>query len=223
MRARQHTIPVLAAGFPARLLLSSYAAVLFSSAGLLFLVQPMVAKMMLPRLGGSPAVWNTSMCFFHVVMLGGYLTSALLVSGFERRVQALIHSAVLLVAAAFLPLDLAKTTPTADTMPGLWLISRLAISVGPPFFALSATAPLLQRWFSRTDHPAAADPYFLYAASNAGSLLALLAYPLLVEPNLPLPVQSRAWALGLALVAGGIGLCWFGYCDRPGLGRKDVV
>jgi hypothetical protein len=221
--ANTKSITLARAAFPARLLLPSYAVTLFLSAGLLFLVQPMVAKMVLPRLGGSPAVWNTSMCFFQAVLLGGYLYAHLLASGFERRVQALIHAAVLLAAAAFLPLDLAKTTPTADTIPVLWLISRLAISVGPPFFALSATAPLLQRWFSRTDHPAAADPYFLYAASNAGSLLALLAYPLLVEPNLPLPVQSRAWALGLALVAGGIGLCWLGYRDRPGPGRKDVV
>jgi hypothetical protein len=221
--ANTKSITLARAAFPARLLLPSYAATLFLSAGLLFLVQPMVAKMVLPRLGGSPAVWNTSMCFFQAVLLGGYLYAHLLVSGFERRVQAVIHAAVLLAAAAFLPLDLAKTTPTADTIPVLWLISRLAISVGPPFFALSATAPLLQRWFSRTDHPAAADPYFLYAASNAGSLLALLAYPLLVEPNLPLPVQSRAWALGLALVAGGIGLCWLGYRDRPGPGRKDAV
>jgi hypothetical protein len=216
MRADTKTIAIASAAFPARLLLPSYAATLFFSAGLLFLVQPIVTKMVLPRLGGSPAVWNTSMCFFQAMLLGGYFYAHLLATRFERRAQALIHGAVLLAAAAFLPLDLTQATPPPDSIPALWLIGRLAISVGPPFFAISATAPLLQRWFSRTDHPAAADPYFLYAASNAGSLIALLSYPLLVEPNLPLPAQSRAWSLGLALVAAGIGVCWLGYRDRPG-------
>jgi hypothetical protein len=211
MRADTKTIPIASAAFPARLLLPSYAATLFFSAGLLFLVQPMVTKMVLPRLGGSPAVWNTSMCFFQAMLLGGYLYAHLLATRFGRRAQALIHAAVLLAAAAFLPLDLTQAPPPAGSIPVLWLIGRLAVSVGPPFFAISATAPLLQRWFSRTDHPAAADPYFLYAASNAGSLIALLSYPLLVEPNLPLPAQSRAWSLGLALVAAGIGICWLGY------------
>jgi SAM-dependent methyltransferase len=214
MRARQHSIAVPAAGFPARLLLPSYAAVLFCSAGLLFLVQPMVAKMVLPRLGGSPAVWNTSMCFFQAVLLAGYLYAHLLATRFDRRAQALIHAAVLLAAAAFLPIDLTQVTPPADGVPVLWLMGRLALGVGVPFFAIAATAPLLQRWFSRTDHPAAADPYFLYAASNAGSLLALLSYPLLVEPNLPLPAQSRGWSIGLVLAAAGIAVCWFGYPDR---------
>ena len=212
MRTQSKSAPAgLALGFPASLLLPSYVATLFFSAGLLFFVQPMVAKMVLPRLGGSPSVWNTSMCFFQAALLCGYLYAHLLATRFERRAQALIHAAVLLAAAAFLPLDLSAATPPADGTPVLWLIGKLAAAVGPPFFALSATAPLLQRWFSRTSHPAAADPYFLYAASNAGSLIALLAYPLLVEPNLPLPVQSRAWAAGLAFVAGGIAVCWFGY------------
>lgn len=215
MRADTKTIALASPAFPARLLLPSYAATLFFSAGLLFLVQPMVTKMVLPRLGGSPAVWNTSMCFFQATLLCGYLYAHLLATRVERRAQALIHGAVLLAAAAFLPLDLTRATPPADGIPVLWLIGHLAITVGPPFFAVSATAPLLQRWFSRTDHPAAADPYFLYAASNAGSLIALLAYPLLVEPNLPLPAQSRAWALGLALVAAGIGVCWYGYRCHP--------
>src|SRR5271154_1076482 len=134
MRTDTKTLPAAQAAFPARLLLPSYAATLFFSAGLLFLVQPMVTKIVLPRLGGSPAVWNTSMCFFQAMLLAGYLYAHLLATKVERRAQALVHSAVLLAAAAFLPLDLTEAPPPADGVPVLWLIGRLAISVGPPFF-----------------------------------------------------------------------------------------
>jgi len=210
--------PYRAKEYAARLLLPSYAATLFVSAGLLFLVQPMVTKMVLPRLGGSPAVWNTCMCFFQAVLLLGYAYAHVLSRRFGSLGQAAIHAAVLALATAFLPLDLTHEAPPAGGMPVWWLIGRLAVTVGPPFFALSATAPLLQRWFSRTDHATAADPYFLYAASNAGSLLALLAYPLLVEPNMPLSAQGSWWSAGLGLVTAGIALCWRGYrsCRAPG-------
>ena len=212
MRAQTRVPPVATViGYPSWLLLPSYAATLFLSAGLLFLVQPMVAKMVLPRLGGSPSVWNTTICFFQGTLLLGYIYAHLLATRLGHLAQAAAHAVVLVACAVFLPLDLTQSTPPADGVPALWLIGRLAITVGPPFFALSAIAPLLQHWFAGSDHPAASDPYFLYAASNAGSLIALLAYPLLVEPNLPLPVQSRAWAIGLALVAAGIGWCWLGY------------
>jgi SAM-dependent methyltransferase len=196
----------------AQALLLTYAATLFLSAWMLFLVQPMVAKMVLPRLGGSPSVWNTAMCFFQAMLLLGYLYAHLL-TRLGRRTQGVIHGLVLLGTACFLPLDLSQATPPPEGIPALWLIGQLAITVGPPFFALSATAPLLQHWFSRTAHRAAADPYFLYAAGNVGSLLALLAYPLLFEPSLPLAAQSRGWAVGLIFVAGGIALCWLGYRD----------
>ncbi|HYM71450.1 MAG TPA: hypothetical protein VET89_00600, partial [Stellaceae bacterium] len=220
MRAQIKSLPAVPAiAYPARLLLPSYAATLFLSAGLLFLVQPMVTKMVLPRLGGAPSVWNTAMCFFQATLLLGYLYAHVLATRFGRGAQAAIHAVVLAAAAAFLPLDLARATPPADGIPVLWLIGKLAVTIGPPFFALSATAPLLQRWFSRTDHPAAADPYFLYAASNAGSLIALLAYPVLVEPNLPLLLQSRAWAAGLVLAVMGLALCWLGYRSRPAVER----
>ena len=126
MRTDTKALPATQAAFPARLLLPSYAATLFFSAGLLFLVQPMVTKMVLPRLGGSPSVWNTSMCFFQATLLCGYLYAHLLATRFERRAQALIHGAVLLAAAAFLPLDLTGATPPADGIPVLWLIGRLA-------------------------------------------------------------------------------------------------
>ena len=171
----------------------------------------MVSKMILPHLGGSPSVWNTCMCFFQAVLLLGYAYAHWLATRFGGLAQAAIHAVVLAVAALFLPFDLTTQVPPADSSPVPWLIARLATTVGPPFFAISATAPLLQRWFSRTDHPAAADPYFLYAASNAGSLLALLAYPFFVEPALPLWQQSRDWSFGLGVLALGIALCWVGY------------
>jgi hypothetical protein len=205
---------VLPAVFPRSLLLPGFAATLFVGACLLFLVQPMVSKMILPRLGGSPSVWNTCMCFFQAMLLLGYAYAHWLASRFGGLAQAAIHAAVLAVAALFLPFDLTTQLPPAEGSPVPWLIARLAITVGPPFFAISATAPLLQRWFSRTDHAAAGDPYFLYAASNAGSLLALLAYPLIVEPALPLWQQSRDWSFGLGLLALGIAFCWVGYRSR---------
>jgi hypothetical protein len=167
--------------------------------------------MVLPQLGGSPSVWNTSICFFQTMLLLGYAYAHVLATRFGERTQAALHGAVLVLAALFLPLDLAALSPPPGRIPVLWLIGSLAMTVGPPFFAISATAPLLQRWFSRTDHPAASDPYFLYAASNAGSLLALLAYPLLVEPNFPLSEQSRCWSVGFGIVAAGITACWLGY------------
>src|SRR5579872_2327210 len=141
MHADTKVIAAPSAAFPARLLLPSYAATLFFGAGLLFLVQPMVTKMVLPRLGGSPSVWNTAMCFFQAVLLLGYLYAHLLTTHFDRRAQGLIHAIVLLAAAAFLPLDLSGATPPAEGIPALWLVGKLALTVGPPFFAVSATAP----------------------------------------------------------------------------------
>jgi hypothetical protein len=199
------------AAFPGALLLPGFAATLFVGACLLFLVQPMVSKMVLPRLGGSPSVWNTCMCFFQAMLLLGYAYAHWLATRFSGLAQAAIHAAVLALAALFLPFDLTTQVPPAEGSPVPWLLTRLAITVGPPFFVISATAPLLQRWFSRTDHPDAGDPYFLYAASNAGSLLGLLAYPLIVEPALLLSQQSRAWSFGLGLLAIGIAFCWAGY------------
>ena len=197
-----------AVAYPPRFLLPSYAATMFLGGGLLFLVQPMVSKMILPHLGGSPSVWNTCMCFFQAVLLLGYAYAHVLATRVGGGAQIAIHGAVLALAAMFLPLDLTRDVPPVDDSPMPWLIGQLAVTVGPPFFAISATAPLLQRWFSRTDHVAANDPYFLYAASNAGSLLALFAYPLIVEPELPLWEQSRGWSFGLGLLAAGIAACW---------------
>ncbi|HEX3538623.1 MAG TPA: fused MFS/spermidine synthase [Stellaceae bacterium] len=206
MQSKTATAPLTAA-YSAQLLLC-FAATMFLGAGLLFVVQPMVSGMVLPALGGSPSVWNTCLCFFQAILLAGYAYAHWLASRFDGRAQAMIHGTVLGVSMLFLPIDLTSRIPPADSTPVWWLLGTLAAAVGPPFFAVSATAPLLQRWFSRTDHPSAADPYFLYSASNAGSLLALLAYPLVLAPLLPLATQSRFWSFGIAALTFGIAGCW---------------
>lgn len=185
--------------------LALYTATIFLSAALLFSVQPMFAKMVLPALGGSPSVWAVSMCFFQAVLLAGYCYAHALNAFVSLRTALLVHAGVMAVAAVALPIALpsaAHEVPTGNTY--LWLIGVLAAGVGLPFFAVSANAPLLQSWFSRTGHPHAADPYFLYGASNIGSLLALLAYPLMIEPGSGLASQAGAWAAGFALLAAGI-------------------
>lgn len=175
-----------------------FAAAIFTSAFLLFWVQPLFSKMILPLLGGAPSVWNTAMMFFQLVLLAGYGYAHLL----TRRVaslrwQILIHSAVVAIGLAFLPFVLGRdVAPPTDRSPVLWLVGLLAISVGWPFFALSASSPLLQAWFARAGHKASSDPYFLYAASNAGSLLALLCFPVLLEPELTLAGQAATWRAG---------------------------
>jgi SAM-dependent methyltransferase len=199
---------------PALILLLSYMATLLLSAALLFLVQPMISKMALPQLGGSPSVWNTCLFFFQAVLLLGYAYSHGLTRWVGRRGQVVIHLALLAIVALFLPLSFGGDAPPIAVPPVLWLLGRLALTVGLPFFAISATAPLLQSWFSRFDHPAARDPYFLYAASNVGSLLALLSYPLLVEPALPLALQSRLWSVGFAALAVAMMLCAIVYLLR---------
>ena len=197
-----------------QVLLPIFSATLFLSAALLFAVQPMLTKMVLPQLGGTPSVWNTCLCFFQATLLLGYLYAHLSATRLEARTQLGLHVLVLAFAVMFLPLDVSAGAPPPNGAPVLWLLFRLATTVGIPFFAITATAPLLQRWFSRTDHETAADPYFLYAASNAGSLLALLCYPLLIEPYLPLSEQSRLWSAGLALLVAAIAFCWLAYRSR---------
>ena len=175
-----------------------FAATVFASAALVFLVQPMVAKLVLPLLGGSPSVWNTSLVFFQACLLAGYGYAHLLQRIDSLRVQAALHGLVLLAAALALPLRVTGLLgePSSDH-PALWLLGVLAVSLGAPFAALSATAPLVQAWHARVV-PAAAgrEPYSLYAASNLGSLLALLAYPVIVEPTQSLNVQTSGWSLG---------------------------
>jgi hypothetical protein len=179
----------------------------FLSASLVFLVEPMVGKLLLPLLGGAPAVWNTSLAFFQVALLAGYAYAHGLQRIASFRIQVLIHGAVLALAALTLPLHISRILGDPDPAhPILWILGTLTLSVGPAFAALSATAPLVQAWFARTSAPdpetgKPPEPYALYAASNLGSLLALIAYPVLVEPLLRLSTQRAGWSIGFAVFA----------------------
>ncbi len=167
----------------------------FSGAALIFFVQPMVAKLVLPLLGGSPAVWNTSMAFFQAALLAGYGYAHLLQKLPSVRTQAMVHVAVLLVAALALPLRVTGLLgDPVPEQPALWLLAVLAVSIGAPFAAVSATAPLVQAWHARVFRGQAGEPYVLYAASNLGSLIALLAYPIVVEPTVSLAGQRYGWS-----------------------------
>jgi SAM-dependent methyltransferase len=185
-----------------------FAVTVFASAALVFLVEPMVAKLVLPRLGGSPSVWNTSLAFFQGALLAGYGYAHALQRLRSLRAQALAHGAALLVAAFALPLRINELVgPPSSNHPTLWLLGVLAVSIGAPFAVLSATAPLAQAWHARMfGEGEGQEPYVLYAASNLGSLLALLAYPLVVEPSLTLHAQRWSWSAGylafIVLIAG---------------------
>jgi hypothetical protein len=188
-------------------ILPLFAGALFTGALLIFWVEPMFTKMVLPLLGGSPSVWNTAVMFFQAVLLAGYSYAHFLAKLPSYRLQAILHLTVLLAAAAFLPVTVAPGwTPPAAGTPVPWLLGLMAYSLGLPFFAIAATAPLLQRWFAASGHPSASDPYFLYGASNLGSMAALLGYPAIIEPHLRLGEQSWAWSGGYALLVILIGL-----------------
>lgn len=178
-----------------------FAATLFVSALLLFAVQPMFTKMVLPRLGGAPAIWSVAMVFFQAALLLGYAYAHWLTKYLAPRHGALVHLGLLGLAALSLPLGIAGGfgTPPSQNIE-IWLLALFAASIGLPFTALAASAPLLQRWFADSGHPRAANPYVLYAASNLGSFAALLSYPVLIEPFLTLREQSAAWAAGFALL-----------------------
>ena len=172
-----------------------FAATILAGSFLLFLVQPMVARMALPRLGGAPNVWNSAMLVYQALLLGGYAYAHAL-SRLPIGRQAAIHLVLLALAGLTLPIALPELAPPAPGREALWVPWLLLLTIGPLFLVLSAQAPLMQRWFGA--HPRAGDPYPLYAASNLGSFAGLLAYPLLAEPLLPLDTQSFAWALGYA-------------------------
>ncbi|MDQ4071329.1 MAG: fused MFS/spermidine synthase [Actinomycetota bacterium] len=168
----------------------------------------MFARFVLPLFGGAPAVWNTSMVFFQTALLAGYLYAHATTRRLGVRRQAALHLGVVLLPLVVLPLAVPDGwAPAEGESPVPLLLGLLLVAVGPPFFVVSTTAPLLQRWLGGTDHPAARDPYFLYRASNIGSVLGLLAYPLAVEPTLRLAEQAVVWAVGYSLLAALVAAC----------------
>jgi hypothetical protein len=200
---------------------------LFLSAALLFLVQPLVARLVLPLLGGTPAVWNTCMVFFQAVLLAGYAYAHAAPRWLGTRRQPLIHLLLLPLPFLLLPYALPANLTPSETVPVFWLLGLLFVVAGLPFFVVATTAPLLQRWFTETGHPSAGDPYFLYAASNLGSILALIAYPAVVEPLLPLAGQGRLWEAGYGVLVVLIACCavalWRSPAARPGGPTEKAV
>ena len=190
-----------------RLVMTVYTSSIFVSALLLFSVQPLFTRMVLPRLGGSPAVWSVAMVFFQSLLLAGYAYAHYLTQIRSRAVAVAVHLVLLVIAGLSLPLSIASgwgEPPTSGY--AFWLLGLFAVSIGLPFFALAANNPLLQVWFVRTGHFNGPDPYFLYASSNIGSFLALLSYPVLLEPMFTLRTQNLLWSGGygvlIVLIAG---------------------
>lgn len=182
---------------------SPYVATAFLSAVLVFLVQPMFAKMATPLLGGAPNVWNVSLVCFQAALLLGYAYAHVLnhfVASLRRQVA--IHAGLLVLAALVLPFQLSTALGDPDPLqPTFWLIGVFAISIAPPFAVISATAPLIQSWYSRSGREDAHDPYHLYSASNVGSVIGLIAYPVLLEPFFPIAAQTMTWTLGYGALA----------------------
>src|SRR4051795_12305182 len=206
-----------------RLVLIVYTAAIFVSALLLFSVQPLFTKMVLPRLGGSPAVWAGAMVFFQSLLLGGYAYAHFLMQVRNRVVPVAMHLVLLAVAMLTLPLSISSgwgDPPTSGY--AFWLLGLFAVSIGLPFFALAANNPLLQAWFVRTGHPSGPDPYFLYASSNIGSFMALLSYPVLLEPMFTLHKQNLLWTGGYALLFLLIACCGVLLLRSPVIAAPDA-
>ncbi|MFN2464647.1 MAG: spermidine synthase [Candidatus Dormibacteria bacterium] len=182
-------------------LLGLYTWCVFASAWLLFMVEPMVAKMLLPLVGGAAAVWTTSVLFFQCVLLAGYAYAHFVATRLSTRLQVASHVILLLLAVLTLPIGFAGAgVPAPGRNPAGWLLVTLLLRVGLPFLCLTTLSPLLQSWFVRAGHPHGDDPYFLYRASNLGSFGALIAYPVVVERFSGLGLQTRAWQAGYILL-----------------------
>ena len=188
----------------------------FVSAFLLFLIQPMFGRMALPLLGGAPSVWNTALVFYQATLLGGYAYAHWASKALARPPQIWIHVGLALLAFLALPIRLPGIgDPPTEANPVPWLLGLLAVGVGLPFFFVSTTSPLVQRWFSRTGHRQAGSPYFLYAAGNVGSLAALLLYPVFFERLMDLKVQSQIWSIGYAALVVLLALCAWAVARTP--------
>ncbi len=179
----------------------AFAATILLSAFLLFSIQPLFTKMALPLLGGSPAVWSVALVFFQTVLLAGYAYAHLSIRYLSLKSGAVLHLALLALGFLFLPPAIgAAWRQPPESGQAIFVFGLYVAALGAPLFALSANAPLLQAWFARTGHKDAADPYFLYAASNAGSFGALIGYALLIEPTLAISAQGRLWTAGFVLL-----------------------
>jgi hypothetical protein len=190
-------VKIASIGTPECLTLALYLLTVFLNAALLFILEPMIARMVLPFAGGSPAVWNTSVLFFQTCLLLGYLYAHFATSWLSPTRHRAVHALVMLAGACFLPVAAPVSWFAAPLAhPVFTVLAALATSIGIPFFALSAQAPLLQKWFSQSSHPRAHDPYFIYAASNLGSMLGLLAYPFIIERFFSLRQQADLWRYG---------------------------
>jgi SAM-dependent methyltransferase len=180
-----------------------FALTLFGGSALLFLLEPLFGRLVLPELGGAPAVWATCLVFFQLTLLLGYLYAWAATRWLGLRSQLLVHAALLVAALVVMPIRiLPSSLPPAESNPIPWLLSVLSLSIGLPFFVVSTTAPVLQHWFANTEHPDAHDPYFLYRASNLGSMIGLLGYPFIVEPWLGIRAQGIAWSAGYLVLVG---------------------
>ena len=195
-----------------------FAVTIFLSAFLLFQVQPLLSKSILPWFGGTPSVWTTCMLFFQTLLFAGYTYAHLLSRKLSPRGQLFVHAGLIVAAVCLLPIAPSEHwKPTGEENPALWIIALLAANVGLPFFILSSTGPLLQSWFSRVHE--GVSPYRLYALSNVGSLLALISYPFLVEPAFDISMQSGIWSAGFA---GFAVLClWCAYSIERRRDRTD--
>ncbi len=199
------------AALPARgsaLLTALFATTSLVGAGLLFVVQPMIARLVLPSYGGSASVWSTSSLLFQVVLLLGYVYAHASTQRLGPRRQPPLHLVILLLPLMALPVMLpSDAAPSADASPVLWLLRTLLLTIGLPFAVIATTGPLLQRWYSWTAGRRSEDPYFLFATSNLGSFGGLLAYPFLVEPFLTLEQQRHAWSWGFVVFIALMSLC----------------
>ncbi|MDD2660569.1 MAG: spermidine synthase, partial [Methylococcales bacterium] len=179
-----------------------FAGTLFISASLMFILQPLFGKLLLPLLGGSPAVWNTCMVFYQSILFLGYLYAHAISTRFNQHSQIRIHAAVILISFLALPVALPENTvPPTESNPTFWLLWTLFLAIGLPYFVVSTTAPLIQKWFANIGHHTSHDPYYLYAASNTGSLIALLSYPFLLEPAIGLANQKMYWSVGYLILS----------------------
>jgi hypothetical protein len=205
--------PVVAGGFLRRAAwipsgtLALFGCTIFAGSALVFLVEPMVGKMLLPLFGGTPAVWAVSLVFFQAVLLAGYAFAHLSIRMVSVRRQSFVQLGLLLIPLALLPIAVRHGAPSSSSDPTLALLGMLVVSVGLPLFVVCTASPVLQRWFSESGDAASRDLYFLYAASNAGSFVGLLAYPTLLEPRLTLTQQSHVWTVAYAVFAILTALC----------------